>query len=208
VVVVFRSAPALTIMTIDDARAIYIAFGGLGVGVLATALVCYFSVRNYFAPYLNEKAKNLATREDIAGLTREVEAVRAEFNLIMEERRARHQLRLAGIDKRLEAHQEAFSLWRDLFRSMHSAGVNDETRKCEKWWERNCMYLETEVRTAFSAAFSAAHGHASLLQNRADSELAKENWSVIMAFPKVLFEAIHLPGLSEREFKALEGCDG
>jgi hypothetical protein len=195
-------------MNIDEARAIYIALGGLGLGVLATALVCYFAVRNYLAPYLNEKAKNLATREDIAVLTREVEAVRAEFNLVMEERRARHQLRLAGIDKRLEAHQEAFALWRELFRAMHSPEVNAETRKCEKWWERNCLYLEPEVRKAFSAAFSAAHEHAPLLQDRGDAELAKANWSVIMAFPKILFEAIHLPGLSEREFKALEGRDG
>ena len=76
-------------MNIEEARAVYIAVGGFGLGVLLAALVAYFAVRNYFAPYLSEKAKNLATREDIAGLTREVEAVRAEFNLAMEESRAR-----------------------------------------------------------------------------------------------------------------------
>lgn len=194
-------------MSIEDLHALYITFGGFGLGVVAAVMAGFVVVKNYLGPYLGEKAKNLATREDIAALTREVEGVRVEFSALLEDRRARHQLRLAGIDKRLEVHQESFFLWRDLFRSMHSPNVGEETIKCEKWWERNCLYLEPEVRKAFAAAFSAAHEHESLLRDRADAELAKQNWSVIMAFPKVLFSAIHLPGLSEEEFKALERKD-
>jgi hypothetical protein len=156
-------------------------------------------------PYLNEKAKSLATREDIAGLTHAVEAIKVQYATLIEAQKARHQLRLAGIDRRLQVHQEAFVHWRELFRSMHTPEVNTTAGKCSEWWEQNCLYLEPNVREAFATALVAANSHASLLQDRSNADLVKQNWAEIMAFPKVMFDAIQLPGLSAKEFEALKG---
>jgi len=160
-------------------------------------------LRAFFLPYLTEKAKNLATREDISVLTHKVEAIRVQYSTLIEAEKGRHQLRLAGIDRRLAAHQEAFSYWRSLYRAMHTPEVNAEAGKCSEWWEQNCLYLEPEVRKAFADALVAANVHASLLSDRSNGNLVKKNWAEIQSFPEILFKAIQLPGLSEQEFKVI-----
>jgi hypothetical protein len=77
--------------------------------------------------------------------------------------------------------------------------------KCQDWWERNCLYLEPEVRESFVKSYSAAHGHHVYLLNRSDAELAKANWNDITQFPTVLFKAIKLPPLSELEKAVMTG---
>jgi len=87
----------------------------LGVGAIVLLLR---SLRSY----ATEKGKNLATKEDIGTITREVEKVRSEYaerfeslaqqnRLLLEHTRQRHELRLAALDRRLAAHQEAYALW-------------------------------------------------------------------------------------------------
>lgn len=191
-------------MTIDDVISICKLLAAFGFGTVTVGLLGFIALRAYLIPYLNEKAKNLATREDVADLTHAVEKVRAEYATLIEVQKARHQLRLAGIDRRLQAHQESFMHWRDLFRAMHTPEVNEEAGKCSRWWEANCLYLEPAVRQAFATALVAANSHASLLQDRSNADLAKKNWAEIIDFPKILFESIQLPGLSEKEFLALE----
>ena len=191
-------------MTIDQVIFIFKLIGALGVFTVVIGSLGYFALKAYLIPYLNEKAKNLATREDVADLTHAVEKIRAEYATLIEVQKARHQLRLAGIDKRLQVHQESFIYWRDLFRAMHTPEVNEVAGKCSLWWEANCLYLEPAVRKAFAAAYVAANSHASLLQDRTNADLVQQNWAEIIDFPKILFESIQLPGLSEKEFMVLE----
>ena len=69
-----------------------------------------------------------------------------------------HQLRLAALDRRLQAHQEAFALWRGLLADMHDpARIGDAVRKCEDWWNNNCLYLSPDARQAFVQAYLTAH---------------------------------------------------
>jgi hypothetical protein len=68
------------------------------------------------APYLRERGKNLATKKDVGELTEKVEVVRSAFAADLEDRKASHQLRAACLDRRLLAHQEAYTLWLDLVR--------------------------------------------------------------------------------------------
>ena len=72
----------------------------------------------YLPSYLSKKGENLATKEDIAEITREVERVKSEHTErlegIAEHLRYRNQLRLAALDRRLQAHQEAYALWQNL----------------------------------------------------------------------------------------------
>lgn len=103
----------------------------LGSGAVA-GLVIGLLVRRYCSSYLDKKGENLATKEDIAAITREVERVRLVYSAELEQIKARHQLRPAALDRRLAVHQEAFTLWREL----HIATVLDfevAAKKCGDW---------------------------------------------------------------------------
>jgi len=170
--------------------------------VIAGAVV--FLLLKFFLPgYLSEKGKNLATKEDIAKITDEIERVKSQYAVLLEELKAKHQLRLAAIDRRLEAHQEAFTLWRELLAHTHTEEVGKVVIKCQDWWEKNCLYLEPNVREAFSDAYSAAHTHNALLQGRSNDKLVKENWERITNAGQIILEAAQLPGLTAVEKKEL-----
>ena len=156
--------------------------------------------RNFFPSYLGEKGKNLATKEDIAEITRKMEGVRHEYNALVEELKARHQLRMAALDRRLQAHQEAFTHWRKL----RSNDPDDAILACQAWWEKNCLYLEPNVRQAFVVAYTNEHLRSEFVRIGADSTLITNASDKVMAFPNILFEAIQLPPLSETESKALD----
>ena len=145
----------------------------------------------------------LATREDIEEITRKVEGVRTQYLALVEELKARHQLRLAAVDRRLQAHQEAFTLWRKLLAATHTDDVGSVVIECQSWWEQNCIYLEPVVREGFVTAYGAAHTHNALIKGRAEVTVIQASWKSITEFPNALFQAIQLPALSELEAKAL-----
>ncbi len=126
-------------------------------GLISGFAAFFFLLKYFFSSYASEKGKNLATKQDIAEITKEVEEVKHQYNLVMEQFKGHNQLRLAALDKRLEAHQKAFSLWRDLSASiMIGRDTNIFAKKCEDWWWDNCFYLDGESREAFWNAFRLA----------------------------------------------------
>ncbi|CAG4919194.1 hypothetical protein [Paraburkholderia saeva] len=168
----------------------------------------------YGVAYWQEKGKNRATAEDIDRLTRTVESIKTENavslanlthqnGLLLEQLKSRQQLRVAAIDKRLQAHQEAFTLWRGLMAFAHSERVGEVIVECQTWWEHNALYLEPQVREAFNRAYFAAASHRSLVNvpDREESTAAtvRENWKLIMEAGDVILEAVELPALNERE---------
>jgi len=157
--------------------------------------------KNYLSNYASEKGKNLATKEDIASITNEVERIRHEYNSALEQMRAQNQMRTASLDRRLEAHQEAFARWRSL------VGNPDEVHKaileCQDWWEKNCLYLEPEVRQAFVEAYVGANSRAQLVSAQAGSTEILAAWTKVRAFPDLLFKAVQLPPLTPVEEKSL-----
>lgn len=179
-----------------------------GVGGLVAGLVGHFLFRYFLSGYLSEKGKNLATKEDIAAITKEIERVRTQYAVLLEERKATHQLRMAGIDRRMQAHQEAFTLWREILRSVHSENIDVTTLKCQDWWEKNCLYLEQSVREALSLAMSCAHDHAMLLRSREDADVVKKNWANITAAGPAILKAVQLPGLTVVESDQLTKLAG
>ncbi|WP_213765501.1 hypothetical protein [Caballeronia sp. dw_19] len=87
-----------------------------------------------FGPYFREKGKNRAMTEDIQRLTRAVEDIKAENareladlahqnSLLIEQTKSRQLLRVAAIDRRLQAHQEAFTRWRRMMGEALSENV-------------------------------------------------------------------------------------
>jgi hypothetical protein len=190
-------------MTPEELAAIKAMVAGFGSGALIAAGIAYLVVKHFLSSYFSEKGKNLATREDIEVITRTIEGVRTQYMSLVEELKARHQLRLAAVDRRLQAHQEAFTLWRKIMAAVHTEEIGNVVIECQSWWEQNCIYLEPPVRGAFVTAYGAANDHHALVKSRVEVTLIQSSWRQITDFPNVLFQAVQLPELSELEAKAL-----
>lgn len=178
------------------------SLAGFGLGGAIAALVSALLLKQYLPSYFSEKGKNLATKEDIAAITREVEAVRHEYSTLVEELRAKHQLRMAALDRRLQAHQEAFTYWRKLVAGPEESDA--AVQECQAWWEQNCVYLEPTVRHAFVVAYSNARTRNEFVQMHADSRLIIDAWHKVMEFQEILFAAVQLPAMSEVEVKEIQ----
>ncbi|MEK9802649.1 MAG: hypothetical protein VW475_04480 [Curvibacter sp.] len=178
--------------------------------LVLTAGVALLLWRWFFPSYLNEKGKNLATKEDIAAITKQVEDVKELYStrlkelehqnaLVLEQLRAQQQLRLAAVERRLAAHQEAFTLWRRLIGAAHSEGVHTLVLECQDWWEKNCLYLGAEARDSFNRAYFAASSHRELTRARVDAEEVKANWALLMKAGDDIVAGVQLPSLGNRE---------
>jgi len=180
--------------------------GYLSTGAAVGAVLFGTFGRKFLDSYLSEKGKNLATREDIEKVTDQIEAIKAQYALLIEETRSRNQMRLAAVDKRLQAHQEAYSLWRKLVAHVHNEEIGEVVLECQTWWDQNCLYLSESSRDAFHTAYSYAFNHKSILADRSNAELAVENFEFIMKAGPMIVEDVALPSLGESE-SAIVGQD-
>jgi hypothetical protein len=185
-----------------------------GVGVLLW--------RSFLPAYVAEKGKNLATKEDIAAITDQVEQVRTVYakqlqeathqnSLLLEEIRERSQLKLVAGEKRLHAHQQAFTLWRALIATGGSADASDVCDRCLRWWEEHCLYLSPDARQALADAAWAAKLHPSLRQARPGQEGIQDlmtNWGTVTKAGDAILAGVDLPPLSSRERNVLGADNG
>jgi hypothetical protein len=126
--------------------------------LISNALILTF-LAYYNSSYLQEKAKNRAMREDVRAITEQVESVKTEFakqlqslqhshEKLLEKSRQSHQLSLAAIDKRLEKHQEAFTLTWDLMKISLRKDQQQYATHAEKmraWRKQNNLYLSKNL---------------------------------------------------------------
>jgi hypothetical protein len=179
-----------------------LASAGLG-GTVAGAVIFMF-VKSYFPSYLSKKAENLATKEDIAEITKRVEAVRSSYAVSLENLKAEHQLRSAAINERLQAHQQAFTHWRRMMIAVHNSDdeeVRTAIASCQKWWEENCLYLSAESREALSDSFWAAHRLRPKSKAHLTPDALDKAWTAASEAGNVLLKAVELPSLGSRETK-------
>lgn len=171
-------------------------------------------IGRFLPSYLGQKGKNLATKEDVEEITRKVEGVKSEYservqelvhqnNLLLEQTRNRQQLRLAALDKRLQAHQDAYYLWRKMISKVHSNSNADVVLECQDWYNKNCLFLSAEARAAFHSAYSALAIHPELLATREGSTSIKENFNAITDAGDVIVTAAELPPLGELESETI-----
>lgn len=159
--------------------------------------------------FLAEKGKNLATKEDVAAVTREIESVKSEYTMLAEQFKAKNQLRVAAIDKRLAAHQQAFTLWRKLVGHAYSDSIREVVLEAQTWWEENCLYLEPEAREAFSLAYAFASTHKQLVEGirfhgTAYTKEIEHSWQRVMDAGQIIMSSIALPPLTSQEMKMVE----
>jgi len=166
----------------------------------------FSAIGGFLGAYLKRKAENLATKEDIETITRKVEDIRSVYNKQLELHKASlelsNQLKLAALDQRLEKHQEAFTLWRNLLFSLRDEEkIGAAIDESQKWWDKNCLYLSDKARSAFHTAFILAVDFRNLPM--ADSETIKEWFEKINEAGKKIVEAVNLPPLSEDKIKPM-----
>ena len=178
-------------------------------GAIVTAVLVLLW-RSFFPAYFAEKAKNLATKEDISAITGEVEKVKALYagqlkglehqnSLLLEELRSRNQLRMAALEKRLDAHQHAFTLWRILLEKAHEGDTVHIVGECQAWWDRNCLYLSADARLAFNKAYFAAVHLRAVSKDPSNPEAAIQYMQHIQDAGSAIVAGVELPSLGERE---------
>jgi hypothetical protein len=166
--------------------------------VCAFLILCVVSAcGGYLGSYLKRKGENLATKEDIAELTRRTEEIRSQYAKILEKFSYENRLRMAAIERRLNAHQEAFSLWRRLMQSIHkSAELHLVIGDCQEWWSKNCLYLDSDSRAAFYGALFDAHLYPDILQEEGRSR-AKELYARMEAVGETIIRGVALPPIRD-----------
>mgnify|MGYP001770978111 FL=1 len=95
-------------MSISDVKDLFQMFGVFGIGAIIGAGFLFFILKSYLPSYFSEKAKNLATKEDIGEITSEVEQVKSGYAEMLEEVRSNHQLRLASIEREKLLKKEVY----------------------------------------------------------------------------------------------------
>ncbi len=190
-------------------------FGSFGLGGLIAALLVSYLFKSYLPSYFAEKGKNLATKEDIGLITNEIEKVKIDYarnlqeiihqnNLLVEQIRGNNQLRTAALEKRLQAHQEAFTLWRKLLHSVHEDGIVKIVIECQDWWDKNCLYLTPEARTAFNAAYHNACNYPGY-SKAGNPEILDRCWDRIERAGEIIVSGAELPPIEQQESIILSG---
>jgi K+-sensing histidine kinase KdpD len=117
----------------------------------------------------------------------------------------KHQLRMAAAERRLEAHQQAFALWRKLIVTVHNENeIHNVVGECQQWWNNNCLYLSPDAREKFRFAYVCAASHKDYLKDRNNPKLITENWVNITDAGEAIVKGVELPTLGENEAKIIE----
>lgn len=168
----------------------------------------------FFRSYLSEKGKHLATKEDIAQITRIAEEVKHQFveeaaqreqdrKLIIEAFKAREGLRTLAGEVRLKTLQDAFVKWRELWDALRSAQLQDVMAQTKEWWNQNCIYLDDPARQALNKLVSAIEGWSLTAigsgKTNQNAELPEKLMKQFWATADAIFEAAQLPALAQKE---------
>jgi hypothetical protein len=79
-----------------------------GLGALIGGGIVFLFIKSFIPKYLSEKAKNLATKEDIAAITEQVESVKSDYATILEEVRSNYQLKFAAVEREKNTKKEVY----------------------------------------------------------------------------------------------------
>jgi len=163
------------------------------------ALIIFLSFAGgFFGAFAKKKGEIAATKK----YTEEIQKVAHQNQLLLEEHRTHNSLRMAAIDKRLQVHQQAYTLWKKLLSAVHSETIGSVVMECQSWWNENCLYLSPESREAFHTAFQCAFSHKDYLNvpsDLRDKILINSNFENITKAGEVIVRSVELPSLGEAE---------
>lgn len=155
----------------------------------------------YFGSYLAAKGAAKAGFEDSGALARISEAVKHEFATQLAQSGWKQQMRLAALERRLQAHQEAFALWCKLRGSVYQQNIHEVVLECQNWWFNHCLYLDADSREAFRMAYLMAAEHRRLRDSQADRADVKQSWEDIIRPGKTLVLGAALPPIKDADIE-------
>lgn len=166
----------------------------------------------YFGSYLSKKGEGLATKEDIGEITKIVESVRdgyaRDLAKLSEALRAQTSLRLLAGERRLDTHQKAYMLWREMINNVHEKNIEKRAKiksDCRDFFFENCLYLDPKVRETFLTALGSFDVHSDLTEGQdvtwGDSRVRlaqaiTENFARVRALGDAITEACELPSIA------------
>lgn len=116
---------------------------------------------------------------------------------------------MAALERRLDAHQQAYSLWVKLRGAVHHEDqIGDVVLECQDWWQRHCLYLDGPARQAFHDAYMSANLHHDLVKERTDADTLRENWVVITRAGELLVAGVELPPIAGVDSEIQDESEG
>lgn len=110
-------------------------------------------------------------------------------------------LRLAAVERRLAAHQEAYALWCRVLSNLHRDCIHDVAVECQAWWEKNCLYLDPESRRAFREGLVDA----ALYHDLKGENDPRETFRRLRGVLDLLVKGVGLPTIGEHEWAETSG---
>lgn len=130
------------------------------------------------------------------------------FNRYLSKMSFKQQLLLSNLDKKLEAHQEAFAIWWDIRSNVHEKDeIFGVVIKAQEWWKNNCLYLLPKSRAAFYNCLVFATNHRDYIDShKRDRNNIKEiddkiqdSWDIIVAPGKVIPQELELLAFEDQD---------
>jgi hypothetical protein len=178
---------------------------------MSMAFLLGLLIREFMPGYFRKKGENLATKEDIAEITRLQKTVEHRFNELIENSKQQHALRTLVADKRMDTHQQAFLRVKRLLGARQDAAVIAD---CRAWMDAHCLYLTGGARKAMWDAIGCAEARSHYLAEadkaagdryatRTYQEEAEKAWNGIMAALGPIVTGVELPALAAEELTAV-----
>lgn len=109
------------------------------------------------------------------------------------------KFKLVALDKRLAVHQEAYTLWFELFHIVVSGGLDEEKidafNKTKEWWSKNCLYLDDKSELEFRNCFVNFVQYYKITEKEEKDKIIKQ----IKDTGKFIKKGIGLPYLGDEE---------
>lgn len=126
------------------------------------------------------------------------------YNRFLSKQSFKQQLLLSNLDKKLNAHQEAFSKWWEIRSNIYERDkIFDVVEDATEWWKNNCLYLFPNSRMALYDCLIFATNHKNLIEYKNDSYNYKiaieESWDIITAPGKIIPEEIDIKAFEDQD---------
>lgn len=111
--------------------------------VLAAVVIVGLLLKHYLPPYLTEKGKNLATKEDIEEITNKIERVRSQYASEIEKLKSELQNQSEVLGRR----DRLISLIAKIFTAGHTTFFTPSGRRIASRTNKGFRYRPTNVRS-------------------------------------------------------------
>lgn len=152
------------------------------IGSLLGVFVIGIFVRNYFSAYAAEKAKNLASKEDISRLTHLVEEVKAEYLFLLEKHKAEIVSEGQVLERRRKAYEEICSALR-VFIAGHTKN-EDAKERFHIAYASSWLWASEEVLSSLNSFIEMQVQHAAVPGSIAQADLKLSYAAVLVGMRK------------------------